>query len=356
MSVEDQSTPPRFARLRPTSPLGVFMLGCALLVLLGLVAAASRGHHTPGSSAGIRQPPSGVGDYVFSILAVVVVSGGLFLIYLWFSERDMLAEQRRRREGKGTYKAIVVLLLIGLIAAVIAHFHFHFGGVLGKLAHRNAGSRGTVLKRLAHGTGQARAPHFQWLPVFIATASGMVLLGFIGARTVRRSRTELMAKHVLEQEFALLIDDTLDDLRAEKDPRRAIIAAYARMERLFETYGVPRSPAEAPMEYLGRALLELRASGAALGRLTGLFQWAKFSSHDVDEVMREDAIAALTLVRDELRANRQEDELRHVQAEALREHQQERTRGDDAGDDRTFDENPFDAANEKMKGSVYTQR
>jgi hypothetical protein len=328
------------------------MLAWALLVLLGLVAAASRGHHTPGSSAGIHQPPSGVGDYVFSILAVVVVSGALFLIYLWFSERDMLAEQRRRRQGKGTYKAIVLLLLIGLIAAVLAQFHFHFGGVLGKLAHRNAAGGGKALRRPAHETGQARAPQFQWLPVFIATGAGMVLLGFIGARTVRRSRHELMAKHVLEQEFAELIDDTLEDLRAEKDPRRAIIKAYARMEHLFETYGVPRAPAEAPMEYLGRALLELRASGAALGRLTGLYQWAKFSSHDVGEMMREDAIAALTLVRDELRANRQEDELHGAEATALREQQQSHT--DD--DDRTFGENPFDAANEKMKGNVYTQR
>lgn len=349
----DGQTPKRFSRLRPTSPLGVFMLACALLVLLGLVAAASRGHRTPGSSAGIRQPPSGVGDYLFSILAVVVISGALFLLYLWFSERDMLAEQRRRRQGKGTYKALIFLLMFALIAAVIAHFHFHFGGFLGKLARRNSAIGGKAVKRPAHLTGHARAPHFQWLPVFIATGGGMVLLGFIGARAVRRSRNELGAKFVLEQEFAELIDDTLEDLRAEKDPRRAIIKAYARMERLFESYGVPRAPAEAPMEYLGRALLELRASGAALGRLTGLFQWAKFSSHDVDETMREDAIAALTLVRDELRANRQEDDLQRAEAEALREQQQSGRRDDD---DRTFGENPFDAANEKMKGNVYTQR
>ena len=165
---------------------------------------------------------------------------------------------------------------------------------------------------------------------------------------------ELVSKYVLEQEFAELIDDTLEDLSAEKDPRRAIIKAYARMERLFETYGVPRLPAEAPMEYLGRALGELRASGAALGRLTGLYQWAKFSSHEVAEMMREDAITSLTQVRDELRANRQEDELHRAEAGALRERQQDIT--GDADDERTFGENPFDAANEKMKGNIFTQR
>jgi hypothetical protein len=350
----DEQTPRRFARLRPTSPLGVLSLGCLLLVLLGLVAAASRGHDTPGSSGGIKQPPSGVGDYLFSIVAILVVIGALFILYLWFSERDMLVEQRRRQQGKGAYKAVAILMLLALVAAVVAHFHLSFGGALTKLANRGRPPAGQAQKRLAGKKGEQTPPQFQWLPVIVATGAGMVLLGFIGARAMRRSRNELRATFVLEQEFEKLIDDTLDDLHREKDPRRAIIAAYARMERLFETYGVPRHHAEAPMEYLGRALPELRASGAALGRLTGLFQWAKFSSHDVDEAMRTDAIAALTQVRDELRANRREDELRRAESEAQRELRQ--SQGGGVDDDQTFGENPFDAANEKMKGSIYTQR
>jgi hypothetical protein len=349
----DEQTPRRFARLRPTSPLGVLALGCLLLILLGLVAAASRGHDTPGSSGGIKEPPSGVGNYLFSIVAVLVVIGALFLLYLWFSERDLLVEQRRRQQSKGAYKAVAILMLLALIAAFVAHFHLSFGGALTRLANRGNPPRPAQAQKRPP-QGQRQPPQFQWLPVIVATGAGMVLLGFIGARAMRRSRNELRATFVLEQEFEKLIDDTLDDLHREKDPRKAIIAAYARMERLFETYGVPRHRAEAPMEYLGRALPELRASGAALGRLTGLFQWAKFSSHDVDETMRADAIAALTQVRDELRANRREDELRRAETEALREQRQ--SEGGSVDDDQTFGENPFDAANEKMKGSIYTQR
>src|SRR3954469_7124194 len=107
----DEQPPRRFARLRPTSPLGVLSLGCLLVVLLGLVAAASRGHDAPGSSGGIKQPPSGVGDYLFSIVAVVIVVGALFMLYLWFSERDMLVEHRRRQQSKGAYKALFLLML-----------------------------------------------------------------------------------------------------------------------------------------------------------------------------------------------------------------------------------------------------
>jgi Domain of unknown function (DUF4129) len=120
------------------------------------------------------------------------------------------------------------------------------------------------------------------------------------------------------------------------------------MEQLFASAGLPRRPHEAPLEYLGRALGELRASGAALGRLTGLFQRAKFSSHEVDESMRTEAIEALTQVRDELRAKREEDRLYREQAEEFR-----RTRTDQL-DDAPASEDPFAAAADKARGSIYS--
>jgi hypothetical protein len=51
-----------------------------------------------------------------------------------------------------------------------------------------------------------------------------------------------------------------------------------------------------------------------LRRLTGLFEWAKFSAHDVDPKMRDEAIGALLEVRDELQANRLEDEIQAATA------------------------------------------
>jgi hypothetical protein len=101
--------------------------------------------------------------------------------------------------------------------------------------------------------------------------------------------------------LADVLDDALADLRAEVDPRRAIIAAYARMERLLAAYGVPRRAAEAPFEYLGRVLVDLRARAGPVFELTALFERAKFSHHAVDAVMKEEAIQALAAVRDDLR-------------------------------------------------------
>ena len=74
------------------------------------------------------------------------------------------------------------------------------------------------------------------------------------------------------------------------------------MERALASAGLARRPAEAPVEYLERALLELDASTDAVRRLTELFEWAKFSHHEPEPSMRDDAVEALVAVRDELRA------------------------------------------------------
>ena len=44
------------------------------------------------------------------------------------------------------------------------------------------------------------------------------------------------------------------------------------------------------------------ASADAVSKLTALFERAKFSTHDIDPGMKNDAIDALVEVRDELRA------------------------------------------------------
>lgn len=97
-----------------------------------------------------------------------------------------------------------------------------------------------------------------------------------------------------------MIDEGLDDLRSDPDPRRAVIRAYARMERALSRHGLPRQRSEAPLEYLVRVLAELRGGGGSARRLTDLFAQAKFSSHPVGPPSKEEAIASLTALRDEL--------------------------------------------------------
>jgi len=98
------------------------------------------------------------------------------------------------------------------------------------------------------------------------------------------------------------IDDAIDDLEAEPDARRAVIAAYARMERAFGRHGLTRLASETPTEYLRRILLGLTTKVDAVKRLTGLFEQARFSDHAIDGAMKQDAIDSLRTIRDDLQA------------------------------------------------------
>jgi Domain of unknown function (DUF4129) len=141
-------------------------------------------------------------------------------------------------------------------------------------------------------------------------AVAIPLLGALGAWAYfahRRHRRRLQGKVPIERDdvaadVAASISDAIDDLEAEPDARRAVIAAYARMEGALARHGIPRKPSETPFEYLRRVLLDLRAPADAVQRLTGAFERAKFSRHEIDTGVKRTAIDALVEVRDGLQA------------------------------------------------------
>ena len=141
-----------------------------------------------------------------------------------------------------------------------------------------------------------------WGPVLITL--GLVLLAVVAywyaGRARKRARGELHTG--LAAAVAQAVDESLDDLRAEPDPRRAVIAAYARLERVLAAHGLPRTAgrgaARVPRPHARRAV---GVSTGAARALTDLFERAKFSQHAVGAEMKDEAIDALETVRDDLR-------------------------------------------------------
>ena len=142
---------------------------------------------------------------------------------------------------------------------------------------------------------------YAWLPVVLVALLVLALAGVLVAQAAAERRRRAAARSRRER-LLELVDDTLDDVTREPDPRRAVIAAWARMERGLAAAGLPRRVAEAPFEYVARVLAEARISPPAVHRLTGLFERAKFSRHPVDRAMRDAAVQALLAVRRELQA------------------------------------------------------
>ena len=109
-----------------------------------------------------------------------------------------------------------------------------------------------------HGSGGNRQVRFQWDE--FAVVLGLLLVLAVGAfialgrSRVRKGTPDETAAEAL----AAALDESLDDLRTEPDLRRAIIAAYARMERALAAAGTPAPPC--------RGAARVRRTGAPLAR------------------------------------------------------------------------------------------
>jgi Domain of unknown function (DUF4129) len=137
--------------------------------------------------------------------------------------------------------------------------------------------------------------------LLILGVAGIAVLGSLAyflARAVRERSSrdrKLDAVAVVADATSLrdLADQALLELLRQKDPRRAILACYALMESGLATRGLPRRPEETAIEYARRLLAGAGAPPAPLRSLTGLFQLAGFSTHAMDETMRQTAISSL---------------------------------------------------------------
>jgi hypothetical protein len=269
------------------------LVGVGVVALLAVVGLASRGGLGGGGRA--HAPSGSLLDYGFSIFLVAYVLTIPFAVWAY------LVQQRQRRVGgggkggRGLFANLV--LFVVLVAAAFA--------IVGMRHARGEQPRLQIPQALSPKPGKQKPgaepqePRFQWSVVIAAVALGAAGIGAFAV--VRRRKPALREGLALTEALAFARDDAIDDVRAETDPRRAVIKAYARMEQILGAYGLPRAAAETPYEYLARALQTLDASAAAVERLTDLFERAKFSLHDIGPELREDAIAALTAVRDELR-------------------------------------------------------
>jgi hypothetical protein len=88
-----------------------------------------------------------------------------------------------------------------------------------------------------------------------------------------------------------------------REPREAIIACYAAMEReLTRVPGAAPLDCDTPSEVLARAVGRHALNADSATRLVDLFEEARFSPHVMDEGHRDSAVEALRLVLEDLRS------------------------------------------------------
>lgn len=275
--------------------------GAALTALLAAVAVASHAHRPGGGSGGgSSHAPRLLFEYTASVLFVLLPVGAI--IVLWVASLGRRQRLLQKQGGpRRQFMSLLMICLIAVPAALVTRHYLHYDS-----ARQQTNAR-PGLTQVAGGGGKRKQAdaQFQWLPALIvgsllvAGAGGMVALVVWKRRQGAQWEREAELAAALDEVLA----DTLDDLRAERDPRRAVIRAYARLERTFAAHDVTREPHETAREFVDRALDRLGVSSFAVRRLTLLYERAKFSSHEIDARMKDDAIEALAGLRAELEAD-----------------------------------------------------
>jgi Domain of unknown function (DUF4129) len=308
--------------------------------LLAVVAMGSR-RGPLGRGEGRPTYPADLVDTLLALLLVGGLAAGVLAVIALLPDQR-LRTPRARRGG-----LLSVLLPLALVLVV-----WLFREPLGLLGDLAGGPPPTSIPPDPAATAAAEPPRADpgVVPVLVAGVAVLAMAGIVVGQLLaerrRRGPPRTPAELLVE-----LLDDTLDDVEREPDPRRAVIAAWARMERGLAAAGLPRRASEAPLEYAGRVLATAadpapagppvppgnppgvprtppagqpghpvggvagggapRSRGvprtppvrpASVRRLTDLFERAKFSHHTIDRAMRDEAVAALRAVRADLAA------------------------------------------------------
>lgn len=257
------------------------------VVLVGLVAVGSlRG--PLGTGRGRPSYPADLIDSLLLLLFLAIVAGAVLAVVSLWPGRNLA---RARRRAGGNWNLILPMAAILLL--------WLFRDLLGL----GAGDRDLDPTTTIPGASTLEVPDpppdSGVVPLIVAGVALLAMIGIVVAQLVadrrRRRPPRTPAERLVE-----LLDDTLEDLEREPDPRRAVIGAWARMETGLAAAGLPRHPSEAPFEYAARVLETAFARPASVHRLTGLFERAKFSHHAIGQADRDQAIAALRAVRQEL--------------------------------------------------------
>ncbi|HET8680422.1 MAG TPA: DUF4129 domain-containing protein [Micromonosporaceae bacterium] len=105
------------------------------------------------------------------------------------------------------------------------------------------------------------------------------------------------------EEVLAAVDAGLADLSdADRDPRRAVIACWVRLEQAAAAAGTPRRPGDTSTDLVLRLLDAHRVDRPVLDRFAALYREARYATHPVGERERGQARSALRQLRGELAA------------------------------------------------------
>ena len=141
----------------------------------------------------------------------------------------------------------------------------------------------------------------------------VVLLGLITWALVRQTvsrkgrrkgrRDPRRPEPTTAEDLVAALDAGLEELSdTDRDPRRAVIACWVRLEDAAAAAGTPRHAGDSPTDLVARLLAEQHLDARVLTPFAAVYRQARYATHTVDDQMRRQARSALERLRVDLGA------------------------------------------------------
>ena len=146
------------------------------------------------------------------------------------------------------------------------------------------------------------------LGVLVLIVVGLLIVAVVREQAKRRARRRGQTGQRKQQgrtadELVAALDAGLEELSdTDRDPRRAVIACWVRLEQAAAAAGTPRHPGDSPTDLVGRLLREQRVDAGVLAALLDVYRQARYATRTVDDDMRRQARSALERLRADLGA------------------------------------------------------
>jgi Domain of unknown function (DUF4129) len=269
-------------------------LALALLGMAGLASSASAWHSTPVAAAAPTVALRGL-----AVAGGVVLVVALLLIWVEIPRAPAGDELDELGGSLWTASKTTAVVLLALAVFCIAALPLLARPSVPSENRMDAQPSASAVPPRSERSKAAPSLNLGWLLLPIAVTFAILT----PAAVLIRRRLHSQGQEADAEEPGALgraVRASIAALESERDPRTAILRAYARMEQSFRRVEVVRARDETASEFLGRTMRQLPVSAGAATELTERFEEARFSTHRLTEADREQALASLHRVEREL--------------------------------------------------------
>ncbi|MGO9033248.1 DUF4129 domain-containing protein [Mycobacterium sp.] len=299
----------------------------AVIVLLMVIAASLRGY-LPGVERAVRKRPPDDGASLVYVIAMLSVSVVILAVAVIARLRDPrkaapsaggLPERFSDGRGRPSWRVLVIGAGV-LVAWLLAVWLLSQFVVLHTAGQAPTGPASTAPTPANNAPRPPEPPEVggggDLVRYLIASTLALLVLIVVGAVVAARRRRVAVAPIVAPEPVGPLTPTGTSESLARaaevglaeigdraREPREAIIACYAAMERelAYVPAAVPQD-FDTPTEVLARAVENHALHVDNAVELVNLFEEARFSPHVMNEAHRENAVGVLQLVLAELRS------------------------------------------------------